>query len=356
MLQNRPSSNWHLMKYLISMPILAALIILFTLDFSQHLPEHVKAPFEAAGEMIEEAEKVQVIVNNQKFLEDSRTAADGTIYQIRWDDKLCNCYPESEKTPNYFKCEGFSVTKSTLTSARPFQLLKNGSPMAVDNLWVRSNVSVQMGNEETQMVDARDFAAARPFIRALDKGEVVRFNFESGKEAGFYFHVLINDENNSIRYMHEMEIGNELISIDPMNMQGRKKIDFATYQKIMDEPIQLRMSDGRLQAATKVEVRVNYKLRGELTDRTTYRLSDFPATRWMVEPGNKVYIDYFMDEEMVSEASITIEIEKDKNYKGEPVPFAMVWNNFVVMDPFVFFDDQDLEDFYKETPNFLLNN
>ncbi len=356
MLQNRPSNNWRLMKYLISMPILAALIILFALDFSKKLPDEVKKPFEVAAQAID-LDKVVVVGYDDA---DEKLAPSiefgATNYQIKWEGKTCNCYPESEKTPNYFKCESFSATKSIMERAAPFELLKNGNPISVDNLWVRSNGTFQTQQGEMQLQEVKTYEEARSFFQNIPVGYTARFNFESGKEAGFYFHVFVNNEQNSLKINHLFQIGEVAIDIDPMVKTGIHTIDFDSYQKMLRQPVKMIMNDGAVQQATKMEVSVGYQYESILENKSSYRLKDFAVARWMAIPGRFLRISYFTDEEQVEEYTITLKIEQDEEWHKEPKRWAVLWGNKEVNQPFgLYLDQDDVEELYREKVRFMLN-
>ncbi len=356
MLQNQPSSNWRLMKYLITMPILAALIIFFALDFSEKLPEEITEPFERAAEYVQNVEQITVVGYKEEQNKLFPKSNGFTTYQIQWEGKTCNCYPESEKTPNYYKCEGFSLTKSKLSQSSSFKLLKNGNPMPVKNLWVRTNGSFELGSGPIQIQELNNYEEGRDFLQAVPVGYTVRFNFETGERAGFHFHAFVNNEQNSLRLTHAAQIGDQTIDIDPMTKLGSYTVDYKTLQKMQDQPISLLMNNGRMRPAAGMKVSVGARYHSFLGKKKVYRLKDFPAAKWAVKPGDRVTIYYYLDDDETEEYTISLKIEQDKDWYKKPRDFTVLWNDKVISDPAsIFLDSRQLESLRGKKMEFLIN-
>jgi beta-lactamase regulating signal transducer with metallopeptidase domain len=358
MLHNQPSSNWRLMKYLITMPILAALIIFFTLDFSDKLPEQITKPFEKANQYVDNVLDEVVVVgypsdSNMKGLESTQP----TTYQIRWEGKTCNCYPEKEEVPNYFFCEGISITKSRLAQSDPFELLKNGEPMPIHHLWARTNSSFEQEQGAVSMEELDHYEAGRSFFEAVPIGYTIRFNFDIGKEAGFYFHAFVNNEQNSLQLTHIAQIGDQKVNIDPMIREGSLQLDFETYQSILGQPILLRMQDGIAQAAVAMRVDVGSRYSAVLDNKPLYRLEDFASSRWIASPGDRVKIHYYLDEDETEEYTITLNIEPDEEWHRRPREHVIFWDGKAILDPVsIFLEPEQLDLYNGKKMEFVVNS
>ncbi len=356
MLQNRPSSNWRLMKYLITMPILCTLILLFTMDFSKELPSEIKQPFETAADLSKTLDEIVVVgyqnnANSQSFSEKKES----TQFQIKWEDKICNCFPESEKTPNYLKCEGYSIIKSRLVSSKPFELLKNGKPVSIQNLWVRSNATIETEDGGIQTQELNQYEDARPFLKAIPIGYTARFNFDLEKEASFYFHVFVNDEKNSLNLTHQVKIGKEVINVDPMLSMATYSMDLDVYKKLMNRPIKLIMNDGTIKHPKRMDIVVDTRFKSTLRDVTEYRLKDFPAAKLLNEPSYNVELKYFFDEDETADLTIYIKLGGEMGWREGPENWSITWNNQPIKSRFLAVDREDLENYDQGKLIFKLN-
>lgn len=69
MLSRRPSSNWRYAKYLLSLPLLLMLLVLFSFNLTDNLPDGVKAPFQDAATALDELSRKELIsIKNQQTL------------------------------------------------------------------------------------------------------------------------------------------------------------------------------------------------------------------------------------------------------------------------------------------------
>lgn len=357
MLHNQPSSNWRLMKYLIFMPILAALIILFTLDFSKKLPEEVTQPFETAGEMMGEVQAIQVLrlhdpTANKGIYQSN--IKEKTAFQVKWGDLLCDCFPEKENTPNYFICESLSIEKEAFLKSKPFQLLKNGTPVDLGDFRARTKENVTLATGDVIIFEGEQFDSQHPYFQAIKTGEVIKFNFKTADHrAGFFFHVKLIDKNQPSPFIQTVSFGNHQVFIDPMTNEGRLEVDYTTYKKMLNQPISLQFSNQKITQIdylTLASTHGDSRLFSGYLESSRYKLRDLVLAR-DAQPGSR--LSFTLRKEGSSHISVELKINKETNWNTSPPELTFMLGEKVIEKPKIYLPRDEWPKYEVEEFKFL---
>ncbi len=334
MLQNQPSSNWRLMKYLIAMPILCALIILFAVNFSKKSPENVPESNAESLELENGLDQSTDPFNNQTispFVVNSNPGSmeeEESMFQIKWGNKLCDCYPEKKETPNYFECENLSIKQNQFLKSPPFQLLKNGKEIATKEMWARADRTINLPGGKIQDIEIDEFNPSLPFFQALEPGDIVRFNFQSkGQSAGFFFKVLINNKRGSIKYGETIKVGSFDFSIDPMDGSGSYQLEYDEYRSLLNKSVRVVNRGGKTEEIISIRANVVHvgqrpPLGSRIRNKRRVRLKDLACLNDLL-PGNNVNVIF--QTKNIPELYLRLKILPDPKRSTPPATLFVDW-------------------------------
>ena len=284
MLARNKSRDRRLMRYLLILPLFVSLMMLFSFDLVEELPHPVGQPFL-------QAESYLTRVGETELLKLGKTGAlpDTAVYQVRWEDKLCDCQPG--QLPNYFHCENRSFKPAEfrrIARKGGFSLLMNGQPVEYRELQVQSARALKIKPVETQFDFQNVFNPKAAFWKKIKKGDVLKFTFHSMEKSAFHFDLTINDGSDSFDHAYDVYLGEVWIPIDMTSSIGIKYITFEEFQKSLGHPIRMvKNIDEEVRLKSIQSGRINMSLQsGKFRLR---KAGDIPNLR-IARPGDRKHL------------------------------------------------------------------
>ncbi len=231
MLGQSPSNRRQSWKYILALPLLSGLILLFSFDMVDELPEEITRPVNKLEHLITEAVEQPV----------AYTTVPTETYQLKWDERTCDCF--EDQVTNYFHCENLSFRSSELKKlARQqtgFQLFKDGQPVFIKNIQVMSQQAIPMQGFLSQFEEQGAFNPESAFWKKSPKGNVLKVSFQSGEKTWFKFHLTVNDRRESLDYAYTAKIGDTRIAIDQMTKEGIRYLNTKDFRELLAHPMQI---------------------------------------------------------------------------------------------------------------------
>ena len=316
MLSRKPSQNWKMTKYFLSVPVFVGMMLLFSFDLVEQLPEPISQTFETAESIIDrisdkelliiesteeisegikpvikipflskqspqlesidkldqkiefdklinfQPQKIDYSSLDKAFGEQLKVAiADTANFTMKWMDKECDCTPA--QLPNYYHCENRSFSLKTFKKFAKkggFTLLKDGVQVPYDELDVVSRRGLKIKGNPIQFEIQDVFNPKSKFWKELKRGDALKFTFRSGINDYFHFDVVINDKEESYDYSYDFYLGDLWV---PLNMTNKLGVKYVTEEEfnraIHQKGAQLKLlKDGQdLINLNKVKVQIN---------------------------------------------------------------------------------------------------
>ena len=298
MLARQPSKKWKQSKYFLSVPLFSSLLLLFSFDLVDQLPDPISNAFDRAESLLENVGEhglpslglTQPIEQNKmdnrasefeqvyeslpmlknklipvERLGDAITNLDqvkekesiGTIhplatnvmevapkqyspfdppkFQVKWANNSCDCRPG--QLPNYYHCEnkGFDLKAfRSLTKDGGFKLFKNGVEVPYDELQVQSKRAFKMKRKLNQFDFQNVFNPKAKFWKEVEGGDVLKFTFRSGIDDYFHFDVSINQRNEAVDYAYDFYLDDIWVPVDMTSNIGIKYVDSQVFDQISE--------------------------------------------------------------------------------------------------------------------------
>ena len=229
MLKQRPSRTWKSLKYFGSLPVLGALLLLFSFDLAEELPAGLTAPAARAESYLQDLGRETVLQVNQ----------DDAPYRFQWGDYACDCFRDQLK--NYYHCDNLTLRSRELRQlvrggAQP-QIVKDGKALSLSAFALISERTLQIDGKLTQYDDQGVYDPDSPFWSEFKKGDIIKLTFRAEEKAHFKLNLRLNDRRQSYDYAYYVRWGDEQLAIDLENDKGIKYLDAKTYQRLLSGPL-----------------------------------------------------------------------------------------------------------------------
>lgn len=216
MLAQKQSSTWKYLRYLMAVPVTALLMLLFSFNLAEDLPDPFTEPFTKAGTVIDETVNQALISGLEPSLETTTESP----FLLKWGDLECAC--KSEQYPNFYQCKDQSLRSRELRRLirreGGFQLLKEGEAQEILELTAVSKYMKDMGGFQGQFDEmGSNFNADSPLWKQVEKGDVFRFTFTNGLGDHFEFEVVVNNAQEVYPFGAMIEIGDRQYSLSNFN-------------------------------------------------------------------------------------------------------------------------------------------
>ncbi|MEZ5043724.1 MAG: M56 family metallopeptidase [Saprospiraceae bacterium] len=247
MLAKHQSNHWKRWKYLLVLPTIGGLMMLFSFNMAVELPGEVLEPLAKAETLLEK------VVEQELFSWEKNA----TTFQLKWGDMVCGC--KAEQFKNYYKCDNLTFSpgayKALLRKAGPFELLADGKPLGIAELTIMGSRMVDMGGYQGQFDESGKIDKSSLLWKNPKMGDVYKFDFRGGETAWFTFEVVINNRKAELGHDYIVDLGDYAFSVDMTNMIGVRTFNFVDFQRAMQHPFYLKEANGETLGIAKVEFR-----------------------------------------------------------------------------------------------------
>ncbi|MEL7122378.1 MAG: peptidoglycan DD-metalloendopeptidase family protein, partial [Bacteroidota bacterium] len=279
---------WNYLKYLMVLPLMIGLVMLFSFNFAQQLPDEITQPIEEAGKLAENLKEANLFSSLQE----------GEKVSLEWGNYTCECFEDQVK--GYYRCRSLELTtnalKNLMKKSEAFTLLKDETSTSYENVRVIINRTLKVRGTFTQLEEVpQEFKAALPFIKKSRSGDILSLVFDSkqGKEM-YKFNIVLNNKNEEVAYDYMVKVGNQYFGIDMMNKEGIKYMTPETYEQIIDQPIEV-IRNGKEVIPVK-SISFGNSRTQIIENRDSYKLTDFIYGKRIV-PGNRMEMKIVLEDD-----------------------------------------------------------
>jgi hypothetical protein len=324
MLAKQPSRNWKYLKFLTVLPITVALMLLFSFNLAEELPNELVDP-------LLKAEQTFNGLVNQPVLPKTIAAPEEFVakdYKIQWGDLECNC--RSEQYPNLYHCENQSILPKDLRKLvrreGGFELVLDGAAQPIRELRATSKNAIDMGEYISQLDEMPEgFKADSPFWKKADKGDVFHFNFHNGDGDYFEFDIVINNRREEFVFGHQVEMGDYKFNLDLMNNHRVVHMELEELRKFTQAPFRIKKNNSEYYRLSELKLVNHGALRQDQWKRINGDGVLIGDSEAIVEayPGDQ--LSFILTSDEGETIRFNIAIRKNSAWDGRKRDFGLLW-------------------------------
>lgn len=336
MLANRQSKRWKYLKYLLVVPVTATLLMLFSFNLAEDLPDPVVNSFGKAETILNDAV-------NQPVLTSNMPSTPAKQYALRWGELECNC--TSEQYPNFYHCEDKNLSpkelRQLIRNEGGFRLFGEEEPQTISELMAVSKFMKDMGGFQGQFDEmGDDFNAASPLWEQIKKGDVFRFSFKNARNDYFEFELVVGKNRNATYALGEkIVVGEREFSLSSFDSNGEAykrgaivHLDVEEAQRLMNNPMQVRKSDGEFYTIKSATIYNRQGFRFESLENINSPEVYFNRTRSILEsyPGDHISVRLTTVEE--EDITFLVQARERSAWDGRKREAKLQWDK-LTLDP-----------------------
>ncbi len=389
MLAQKNSKQWKYSKYFLTLPLFFSVMLLFSFDLVEDLPEPVSQSFESAENYLSELGDREVgdlkSIIKQPMLEDiqanrwspgdpsvaaptestepkpmvireeeersitsqqirllptrhfanleMQTRKADPSFQIRWEDKVCDCKPG--QLPNYYHCENrtFRLPEfRKMARSGGFKILRNGQVIQYRDLQVQSKRALKMKPADSQFDYQNIFQPKSEFWKKLKKGDVLKFTFQANEKDAFHFDLTINDKSESFDHAYDFYLGDIWVPIDMTSNIGIKYVTYEEYKAGLNKPIRfIKNIDEEVQMDELFANNAVIAL--EQGKVMSAKATEIPVINAVIPGGRASFSIKAGDQKF----SIRVEVKKNETLVAEKMDIQLKWGDFSTNNRFATF-------------------
>lgn len=277
MLARPRSAFWRYFNYLIVVPMIGLMILLFAYNFSSKLSPELSKRLET------EQTKLKRLGLTTLF---STSKADIPKVVLVWGDQSCHCFPG--QLPTFYRCENlrFSAREFTnlLRNGNGFTLFQDDSPLKFEELEIFSKKTnlVKSGDQASNFLN--DFQPDSPLGQAVGEGDILKFAFKTEAAYWVEFNAVIQGRGQKIDYAYDVYIGDFRIPLEMTTLTGVKYLDYETFEGLKDQSLRIVKNYRKPVRITSINMRENSGFRRESVrelNTTEIELPDYAIWRNM---------------------------------------------------------------------------
>lgn len=325
MLAKQPSRNWRYFKLLMILPVTAALMLLFSFNLAEELPDELVDPLAKAeqsfnGFVNQPLRLPKTVAAPKVFIEKE--------YKLKWGDIECNC--RSEQFPNLYHCENQSLLPKELRrlvrKEGGFELVLDGAQQPIRELRATSKNAVDMGDHISQLDEMpQGFKTDSPFWKKANKGDVFHFNFTNGNGDYFEFDVVVNNRREEFVFGHLVEMGDFKFNLDLMNNHRVVHMDLEELKKFTETPFRIKKNNSEYYQLKELKLMNAGARRQDSWKRINGDGVVIGNSKAITEayPGDRLSFDVLSEEGET--INFNILIRKNSAWDGRKRDYGMLW-------------------------------
>lgn len=307
-------------KILLLFPISFGLMLLFSFNLIDQLPNGVGEGFNQVGEYLERISEVNVYSDK----------ADPRIFQLTWTDKTCNC--RAAFYQNFFQCDNLSFTpkefRRLLKHKKGFALHFEGKPISYRNLQIISTRTLMLDGHRGQFDEQGQFNPDATIWKRVRKGDVLKLVFKAKEKLHFEFNLTINNRRESYDYDYQAVWGDYRMPIEMMNHLASKTMDFAEFQKLVKQKLQLIKNDNTIIPISRLSISNALAMRFHTyVNLDNLSLEDIPAIK-EAEPNDEII--FRLHTKWGQEFVLTLKIRKNSSWDGKRRKIQIKWGERIM--------------------------